>query len=173
MKRDQLLIDTRYRLRLDDEPKAIVTPVKLMNIMNDRSVTVKAVWDTGATFSSVSRRVIDELDLDPMSPCITNGVNGPVTGMTRIVLTFPGNTRFAAWAEMSEVQQLPQGLDVLLGLDIISLGDMHLSHEPDGLWFEFVFRQETFIDFEADDKMAIMRKMVDGLKRFKKQIERD
>lgn len=167
MKESPLLIDTRYRLRLDDEPRAIVTPVKVMNVANDRSAVVRALWDTGATFSSVTRRVIDDLGLEPLSPCATNVVGGRVDGMTRLALTFPGNTRFVTWAEMSEVPELPDGLDVLLGLDVISLGDMHLTHEADGLWFEFVFRREAFVDFEGDDGKTVMRKLAAGLQRFR------
>ena len=68
---------------------------------------------------------------------------------------------------MSEVPELPGGIDVLLGLDVISLGDTHLTHEADGLWFEFVFRQECFVDFEGDDGKTVMRKLAAGLQRFR------
>lgn len=154
-------------MRTDPNPHGIVTPVKIMNVANERSAVVRAAWDTGATFSTLTRRVIDELCLDPISPCITEGVNGLMAGTTRIALTFPGNTRFVTWAEMSEAQQLPGGLDALIGLDIICRGDLHLAHEDDGLWFEFVFRPEFFIDFESDDTLTVMRKLAAGLQQFR------
>ena len=170
MEERTMLIDTRYRVRLNDRPSAVVTPVKLLNITNERSVVVMAIWDTGSTYSSVTQRVIDELGLESFSPCITNGVGGAVTGMTRIILTFPGNSRFCTWVEMSEVIQLANRADVLLGLDVISRGDLHLTHERDGLWFEFVFDPSSFIDTQNDDSMTVMRKLTEGLQDFRKTL---
>ena len=160
-------MDTHYKIKLPDGFRAIVTPVKIRNVFNNRETVVDAVWDTGATYSAVTKRVVDELDLPEMARGVTNGISGKVIGLTRIALTFPGNKRYATWAEMNEIMELPDNYDVLLGLDVISRGDLHLTHEQDGVWFEFVFDTTKFIDMEDDDPQEVIRKLMTGLEGFR------
>ena len=160
-------MDTHYKVKLHDAFHAIVTPVKIMNIFNEREKVVDAVWDTGATFSAVTKRVVDELDLPVMYNGETKGITGTVIGVTRMALTFPGNKRYATWTEMNELNDLPGRYDVLIGLDVIRRGDMHLTHEQDGVWFEFVFDTTRFIDFEGDNPQEVIRKLMTGLEEFK------
>lgn len=160
-------MDTHYKIRLKDGFTAIVTPVKLRNVFNEREIVVDAVWDTGATFSAVTKRVVDELDLFEMAKGVTSGINGDVIGLTRIALTFPGNMKYATWAEMNELRELPGPFDVLLGLDVISKGNMHLTHDKDGYWFEFVFDTSKFINLEDDSPEVVIKKLMAGLEEFR------
>lgn len=162
-----LPMDTHYKVKLPDAFHAIVTPVKIRNIFNEREKVVNAVWDTGATFSAVTKRVVDELDLFEMAKGVTNGIAGAVIGSTRMALTFPGNRKYATWAEMNEMLELPGDFDVLLGLDVISRGDLHLTHERDGMWFEFVFDTTKFINMVDDNPQEVIRKLMEGLNDFR------
>ena len=160
-------MDTHYKVKLPDGFHAIVTPVKIKNVLNGREKVVNAVWDTGATYSAATKRVVDELDLFEMAKGVTNGIAGTVIGSTRMALTFPGNRKYATWAEMNEVLELPGDFDVLLGLDVISRGDLHLTQEQDGLWFEFVFDTKKFINMEDDGPQEVIRKLMVGLNEFR------
>ena len=151
-----------YSSRLKDLSRGIISPVRLISPDSTSDLVSQAIWDTGATFSCVSARAAKLLKLIPHREAFTNTMNGPRKSVTSILLSFPGNQRFCTWVEATQADVLPHGCDMLIGLDIISLGDFRLRHIIGGLLFEFEFSADRFIDYENDNAEATMRKIAEA-----------
>lgn len=88
--------------------------------------TYNALWDTGATCSCISEKVVRDLNLPIISKQEIKGATGAATKNVHVVEIFlPNNLRIekvkAICADIND-------FDVLIGMDIISLGDFIISN---------------------------------------------
>ena len=139
-----------------------------MNMSPQREMVVNAIWDTGATFSQVAPRVVEKLELPADGQGVSIGAGGPIGGSTSICFAFPGNSRYAALVEASWLPDVKGEPDFIIGLDIILMGELTLRSHGDKAELTFAFDTSRFIDFEADDQMTTMRKMM----AFREQLRR-
>lgn len=120
-------------------PNSIVTQVEI-HISPDvvtsaprKSVRVNAVWDTGATGSVISPEVVDLLGLPLVSKGIVFGVgsdDGKVRDQYMVDLVLPNNVKITD-VFVSEVPIKTTALEnakMLIGMDIIRMGDMTISN---------------------------------------------
>ena len=159
MKQKDYMPDNVFRHEFSADLGRIETPLRVMNMSPQREVVVNAVWDTGASYSSVAPWVIEKLDLPADGTGTSIGVGGPVQGSTSICFAFPGNSRYAALVEASWLPDVKGVPDFIIGLDIILMGEMTLRSHGDKAELTFAFDTSRFIDFEADDPETTMRKM--------------
>lgn len=159
MKQKDYMPDNVFRHEFPVDLGRIETPLRVMNMSPQREVVVNAVWDTGASYSSVAPWVIEKLELPADGKGISIGVGGPVQGSTSICFAFPGNSRYAALVEASWLPDVKGVPDFIIGLDIILMGEMTLRSHGDKAELTFAFDTSRFIDFEADDPETTMRKM--------------
>lgn len=92
------------------------------------SQTVKALWDTGATRSVVSPDVAATLTLTPVGVANVQHAGGCGTSPTYLVNFVLPNKFGIMGALVTESPLRIQGFDVLIGMDVITLGDMSISH---------------------------------------------
>ena len=112
-----------------------------------------AVWDTGATNTVICSRVVKELNLQPSGriTCEAVGAGDQVhryeanTYLVNIVL--PNNVR-AIGVKASEGSTA--GCDVLIGMDIISNGDLAITNYNGQTWWTFRTPSNEPIDFVKD-----------------------
>ena len=168
MKQKDYMPDNVFRHEFPVDLGRIETPLRVMKMSPQREVVVNAVWDTGASYSSVAPWVIEKLDLPADGTGTSIGVGGPVQGSTSICFAFPGNSRYAALVEASWLPDVKGVPDFIIGLDIILMGEMTLRSHGDKAVLTFAFDTSRFIDFEADDSVAVMRKMT----AFQEQLRR-
>lgn len=95
----------------------------------------KAVWDTGATMSCISRHIVEALGLIPVKAINVSGVGGRLLTNAFIVsISLPNDITFPFIT-------VPEGFledsDVLIGMDIISKGDLVISNEKGETSFSF------------------------------------
>ena len=115
----------------------------------------KAVWDTGATNSVVSERVVTSLDLISAGLAEVFQVNDPHPYLANIYLA---NIMLSNGIEFQDVSVTSSALseddaDVLTGMDIISHGDFAITSSPNGLTkFSFRFPSEADIDFVRNSR---------------------
>ena len=89
-----------------------------------------AIWDTGASMTSISRRVVSELALHEIARNMTNTAAGETeTTIHRIHLWLP-NRIIIQKCLASCIPGLTDilGIDMLIGMDIISKGDITISN---------------------------------------------
>lgn len=86
----------------------------------------EAVWDTGATNTVITGKVVASLNLKPIGKTRAIGVNSSsIVNAYLINLILPNNVAFYH----IRVAELPvQGADVLIGMDVIRYGDFAISN---------------------------------------------
>lgn len=168
MKQNDYIPDNVFRHEFPVDLGRIETPLRVMNMSPQREMVVNAVWDTGASYSSVAHWVVEKLELPANGTGISIGVGGPVHGSTSICFAFPGNSRYAALVEASWLPEVKGVPDFIIGLDIILMGELTLRSHENKAELTFTFDTSRFIDFKVDDSETTMRKMM----AFREQLRR-
>lgn len=88
------------------------------------------IWDTGATGSVITKGIIDHLGLGPVDRVQVNTANGVRESDVYLVnILLPSNVGFQGLrvteADIGEA-------DVLIGMDVICLGDFAITHTAEG-----------------------------------------
>ena len=98
-------------------------------------VVVKAIWDTGAYGSVISPKVARELGLVPVGVKPIQTANGTYEAYAYVVDMMLPNKLVIRGVEVSESDL--KVCDALIGMDIISMGDMKVTNKPTT---KFIFR---------------------------------
>ena len=98
-------------------------------------VIVKAIWDTGAYGSVISPKVAQELGLVPVGVKPIQTANGTYEAYAYVVDMMLPNKLVIRGVEVSESDL--KVCDALIGMDIISMGDMKVTNKPAT---KFIFR---------------------------------
>ena len=102
---------------------------------NKTPVVVKAIWDTGAYGSVISPKVAEELGLIPVGVKPIQTANGTYEAYAYVVDVMLPNRLVIRGVEVSESDL--KVCDALIGMDIISMGDMKVTNNPTT---KFIFR---------------------------------
>lgn len=96
--------------------------------------TTKAMWDTGATNTIITPKIIKQLKLKPFAEGGVSGVGGDVEGgVYKINIGLPGGqVVYNITAYESDLEY-----DILIGMDIILLGDFCLTNKDGKSVFSF------------------------------------
>lgn len=105
----------------------------------------KAIWDTGATNSVIDKKVAEELGLIPNGIRQVYHANGSErVNSYKVNIVLPNNIM----VQMVNVTEGDlNGAQVLIGMDIISLGDFALTHRNNGTVFSFQVPSTHEYDF--------------------------
>lgn len=106
-----------------------------------------AIWDTGASSTAISQRVVDALGLIPTGRGISKTAGGPIPVATYSVnVMLPTNVGFSS-LPVSCNKMEP---DILIGMDIISQGDLAVTNKQGKTVFTFQIPASHKIDFKAE-----------------------
>lgn len=110
-------------------------------------MTFNAVWDTGASSSAISPRVVAALGLIPTGW----GFSDTASGTTRVQkfgvnIILPSNVGFPS----VEVSCNNMKVDVLIGMDIISKGDFCITNQKGKTMFSFQTPSMHCFDFAKE-----------------------
>jgi predicted aspartyl protease len=110
-----------------------------------KPVVAKALWDTGAMCTVVSNDVADKLNLKQVSIEVISTPSGTMqTKMFVVDLILPNDIK------IKQVQVLgayPSSCDVLIGMDVIGLGDFAVTNFLNQTAFSFQIPSKVRIDF--------------------------
>ncbi|MEK7104215.1 MAG: aspartyl protease family protein [Patescibacteria group bacterium] len=113
-----------------------------------------AIWDTGATHSAITRKVVDDLNLQPTGVRETRHAGGKSTNNTYLVNIGLPNGVMVRYVRVTEVQLIPDDNvsdnkqpQLLIGMDIIGLGDFAVTNINDKTTFSFRVPSVEEIDF--------------------------
>lgn len=136
------MFDKRY-YAFDAEYKKVVreitTPVSLFSShisAEGKCVKTYAVWDTGATHSVLSPEIVKELGLLPIDSCLVRGINHDQISDI-VVASISLTSNLLLTGKRFSVNDIP-GADVLLGMDIITMGDFVINNADGQTLFSFV-----------------------------------
>lgn len=109
----------------------------------------QALYDTGATHSAISPKVVADLQLASIGATNVGVGGGTLTTTSHLVnIGLPNKVMFV----MSRVAQmaLHGGIDVLIGMDVIGSGDFSVTHHNGTTTFSFCYPSRREIDFMAE-----------------------
>lgn len=110
----------------------------------------KSLWDTGASNTCISHRVVEELNLIPIGKNQTRTANDFVdTDVYVIDILLPNHV------SINNVSVFALDLyecDLLIGMDIIQLGDLSITNHMGHTQFSFRIPSMKHIDFVAEEK---------------------
>ena len=138
MLKTETLIDSNVR----DKSKSI-----------DANKKWRGLWDTGASKSSIDKRVADELNLIPVGKGMISTANGVVSVNTYFVnLTLPNHVTIKN--VLVTGADLGNDIDVLIGMDIIRHGDFSITNANSSTTFSFRIPSIAEIDYVKDSNKS-------------------
>ena len=120
------------------------------NKTNQPKYPISCIWDTGASMTVITQKVVDALGLKPTGRTITNTASetGKVTDTFEIDL-FLSNDCFFSNITVN-LGKVSDSINCLLGLDIIGQGDFSLTCLNGGTCLSFRYPSCHEIDFIGD-----------------------
>ena len=109
--------------------------------------TYSAIWDTGATHTNITAKVVSECGLTPTGVADAIGVHGGKLTNTYLIDVYLPNLVVARGLQVIEAESLPGPDDVLIGMDIFNLGDFAVSNYRGKTTFTFRTPSLEEIDF--------------------------
>jgi predicted aspartyl protease len=125
----------------------LITPAKVEPINNKQNnIEIKALWDTGATFSLITQEVAIKLNLKPISKIMmsTPSDKNVPSNVYLINLYLPNNTMFP---NLQVAEGVLNGCDMLIGMDVIINGDFAVTNNNGRTTFSFRMPSMVEIDF--------------------------
>ena len=118
-----------------------------------------AIWDTGATSSVVTPKIAEKLQLLPIQKIQVNTPSGShIADVYKVNLYLPNKV---VLPKINVASGVPANCDMLIGMDVISLGDFAVSNYGGKTTFSFRLPSFGEIDFCKD---GYLRPIVKDLK---------
>ena len=115
----------------------LITEVEIYDVsQSPKRIKVSALWDTGAMLSAITPEVAKSLNLVPFNRVKVNGINNiSMADLVKVSMKLPNlvevkNTNVT-------VCNLVKDVDLLIGMDIIQLGDFSISNGAGKTLFTF------------------------------------
>lgn len=106
---------------------------------------VNFLWDTGATVSMISNKLVSKLHLTPIGQAKSVNCTGSIlVNLFKINLLLPNRIEIENLTVLSDT--LPD-TDCLIGMDIINLCDFAITHKDGNTKFSFQIPAEADIQF--------------------------
>lgn len=115
-------------------------------VENEELKKFTAIWDTGATKTAITRKVVDECDLKPIGMVVVHTAGGSVRCNKYLVNVYLPNRVVIPDVEVNEVELVGDS-DVLIGMDIIGTGDFAVTNKDGKTTFSFRVPSIEKIDF--------------------------
>jgi len=112
----------------------------------------QAIWDTGATGSVITQNVVDACTLKPISMTQVHGVDSSNLSEVYLVNIMLPNNVGVRQVRVSKNRLI--NTDVLIGMDIITLGDFAVTHQGGNTVFSFCFPSQRCLDFVAEGQRS-------------------
>ena len=121
-----------FRTQYNGIVRALITEVRIAlpsttNPQPKKFEKFNAIWDTGATNSVITKRIVDQVGLSPTGKIISKGVHGEATVNTYFIDVGLPMKVCIANLKVSEGILLGD-IDVLIGMDVIQMGDFAISN---------------------------------------------
>lgn len=111
-----------------------------------------AQWDTGATNTCISEETAKRYALQPIGMVQSKTPSGTLTAPKYIINIILNNeVVFQNWVVMGS-KIGAQGIDILIGMDIISKGDFAISNYNGKTQFSFRLPSQQDVDYKEENK---------------------
>jgi len=137
--------------------RSLLTLVKVESAINTNDkAEIKALWDTGAGCSLIRPEVAARLNLKVLSKTImsTPSDKDVPTNIYQINIILPNGAKIV---DVLALEGTPNGCDMLIGMDVINLGDFAVTNNNGHTVFSFRIPSMTEIDFCKDSYIKPVR----------------
>jgi hypothetical protein len=128
-------VSTPYDVRLTPKEK----PPKLY--------AIKALWDTGATGSAITPSIARLLNLVPSTKVNVQHADGISSQNVYYVNIYLPNGVIVPFVKVTECNNIIGNFEIIIGMDIIALGDFALTHVGGKTTFSFRIPSIETIDY--------------------------
>ncbi len=150
-----LPVPSAFTLTFNGRASEIISDVKLSTpLLSDdpdlSQVTLydtKALWDTGATNSAITKETADKLGLKPISKAQVHHVDGVSTVDVYLADMYLPNHLRVPNVRMTECKSTSGKFGVLIGMDVITLGDFSITNYNFITRMSFRYPSSQSIDF--------------------------
>lgn len=108
---------------------------------------IKAIWDTGASGSAITKKVAQQLGLVATGMAQVNTANGIATQNTYTIDIGLPNKVIIQGIIATEIDALAAGCDALIGMDVITLGDFSITNHNGSTCMSFRVPSGHEIDY--------------------------
>ena len=117
--------------------RELVSESEIVNPLNSQRKKYKAIWDTGATHTVITPKVLNELSLTIVDTTTIIGVNSKTEDIEVALfnLLLPNNVSIKG--VRGSVCTIGGDTDILIGMDIIKFGDFAISNGGGQTLFSF------------------------------------
>ncbi|MDD3945443.1 MAG: SEC-C metal-binding domain-containing protein [Candidatus Paceibacterota bacterium] len=142
-----------FTLRYDGIAKALITECKVFPAYDPSfgnepdHIKISCLWDTGATNSVISARLVQAINLKPIGKVTVSHAQGKIDANTYLINVVLPNNVGIPFLRVSE--GILDGFDMLIGMDIISRGDFSISCSEKKTIFSFQFPSTHEVDYVA------------------------
>lgn len=137
--------------------RVLSTDVLIVIPGTSTSAHVKAIWDTGATGTAITTNVVKALGLLPTGQSHVSTAAGVVLQNTySINVTLP-NSLTVEGIVATEVPALSGGCEALIGMDIITLGDLSITNHDNVTCMSFRVPSSHEIDYVKSPDFGIVK----------------
>lgn len=137
-----------------------------VNSKNYNPKSYKAIWDTGATGTVITQKVVDEFALSPIDVVEVQTADGKTRTNSYLVNVWLPNKIIIPNVKAS-LGKLASNVEVLIGMDIISQGDFAVTNKGGKTVFSFRFPSVECIDFVKEPFKPKPIKTIPGRKRLR------
>lgn len=110
-------------------------------------LTIKALWDTGASMSAISSKTASDLNLEPITMIDVRHADGMSRkNLYKVNITLPNNFLIKD-VKVMEADLKGNDFDALIGMDIITLGDFSITNIDQKTKFSFRIPSIKEIDY--------------------------
>ena len=148
-----------FTARAKCRANVIISPVAVSQAFHPFSknpptpVEFQAIWDTGASGTAITQKVVDKCKLKPIGMANVNTAGGQIrTNVYLINLFLPNKVAFHALRVTETRGEIAGGVDLLIGMDIIGSGDFAITCKDGNTTFSYRFPSCESIDFMEHKK---------------------
>lgn len=151
--------------------RQLVMPIVIM-VPGDptKQVQVVALWDTGATGTVITQKVVDAIGLKPISKTKVNTASeeGVPTDVYLVDVALNQNVKIDG---VPVTRGKLTGIDCLIGMDIITLGDFSITNFNGVTCMSFGLPSSHEVDYVkvSRDKKAVTQSNADYMKNLKRK----
>lgn len=135
----------------------LITPVNIHIPNTNTNLSIQAIWDTGATGSAITSAVAQKLGIQPSGVVNVQTANGTVPQNTYMIDIGLPNNVIIQGIVATEVPALSGGIDALIGMDVIGMGDFSITNHNGITCMSFRCPSAHEIDYAKNPGLGIKK----------------
>lgn len=144
-----------FTVKANGIANVLYTDVAVAFPSTNKHMVIKAIWDTGATNCVITEKVIKTLGLTPTGKVLSNTANGTVLKNTYIIDIGLPNGVIIQSITATSADALSGGIEGLIGMDIINLGDLSITNHKGNTCMSFRIPSGHEIDYVKNPNYGI------------------